>query len=630
MKRVWNLYRVSTDRQHNGDDIPMQRIACNDFIKTKKDWKLEHEVYEMGVSGYKLSSKERDEIEIIMKAAERKEFDVLLVFMFDRLGRREDDTPFIVQTLVRLGIEVWSVKEGERKFEQHVDKLINYITFWQASGESDKTSKRVTEILGQMNNAGEFTGGTPPYGYEVYDTGIPHPKYEKTVKNLRVYEPEAEMVRKMFDLVIVKGYGAPRIASWLNEIKYKTRNGKPWRHNYVQRILRNHIYIGHKQYGYFASGSIDMSKLKLQPFRQEYVILEKDKFQLVQMILDKRSGNNEAYEDALEGNNINAQVVPTKSSLLLSGIAECGYCGAKLKADHSIKTYKRKSDGVITKMKTLRYVCGKGKDKTISHDAVQFGAKKYEAEIIEAIKAELDKVDITQFSKERNKQINKELALKENALKECQKSLKVAFDEKKAIESLIIRIELGKSRLSIDDTESMLIEQNEKIQKIKTDIESLEKSINDESNIKGMYNQVEAEIENWSEKFDQADLDSQKMMISRVVQKVIIKKDFVQVELIEPLQVNYGRIACPNGNGTGGPGYEIKCEINPNKHERGALAMAHRGPNTGGSQFYITYAPQPHLDGVHTVFGKVISGMEHVDKFQGRDRMESIRVSEAG
>lgn len=85
---------------------------------------------------------------------------------------------------------------------------------------------------------------------------------------------------------------------------------------------------------------------------------------------------------------------------------------------------------------------------------------------------------------------------------------------------------------------------------------------------------------------------------------------------------------CPRGNGTGGPGYTINCEINPNKHERGALSMAHAGRNTGGSQFFIVYKPQPHLDGEHTVFGKVIEGMEHVDAFKGHDRMESIRVEE--
>ena len=71
---------------------------------------------------------------------------------------------------------------------------------------------------------------------------------------------------------------------------------------------------------------------------------------------------------------------------------------------------------------------------------------------------------------------------------------------------------------------------------------------------------------------------------------------------------------CPQGTGTGGPGYTINCEINPNKHERGTLAMAHAGRNTGGSQFYICYQPQPHLDGQHTVFGKVVKGMDVADK----------------
>ena len=78
---------------------------------------------------------------------------------------------------------------------------------------------------------------------------------------------------------------------------------------------------------------------------------------------------------------------------------------------------------------------------------------------------------------------------------------------------------------------------------------------------------------------------------------------------------------CPNGNGTGGPGYTIKDELvgNPHKHERGALSMAHRGPNTGGSQFFIVYEPQPHLDGVHTVFGKVIEGMDVIEKIENTE-----------
>ena len=85
---------------------------------------------------------------------------------------------------------------------------------------------------------------------------------------------------------------------------------------------------------------------------------------------------------------------------------------------------------------------------------------------------------------------------------------------------------------------------------------------------------------------------------------------------------------CPVGNGTGGPGYTIKCEINPKKHLTGTLSMAHAGKDTGGSQFFITHSPQPHLDGIHTVFGQVIEGMDVVNAIRQGDVMKQIRVVE--
>jgi len=85
---------------------------------------------------------------------------------------------------------------------------------------------------------------------------------------------------------------------------------------------------------------------------------------------------------------------------------------------------------------------------------------------------------------------------------------------------------------------------------------------------------------------------------------------------------------CPLGTGTGGPGYKIKCETqgNPNIHQVGALSMAHAGKNTGGSQFFICYDSFPHLDGVHTVFGQVVEGMDHVLNIKQGDRISKIEV----
>ena len=85
----------------------------------------------------------------------------------------------------------------------------------------------------------------------------------------------------------------------------------------------------------------------------------------------------------------------------------------------------------------------------------------------------------------------------------------------------------------------------------------------------------------------------------------------------------------PTGTGRGGPGYRFVDETkgNPLKHETGVLSMANAGPNTNGSQFFITHSPQPHLNGKHTVFGKVVEGMNVVNAIQQGDKMVTVTSS---
>jgi peptidyl-prolyl cis-trans isomerase B (cyclophilin B) len=84
---------------------------------------------------------------------------------------------------------------------------------------------------------------------------------------------------------------------------------------------------------------------------------------------------------------------------------------------------------------------------------------------------------------------------------------------------------------------------------------------------------------------------------------------------------------CPTGTGTGGPGYQIPCEINTQKHTPGTLSMAHAGKDTGGSQFFITHVATPHLDGVHTVFGRT-EDMDVVNAIVMGDTIKSVTIEE--
>jgi len=179
-----------------------------------------HEEQEDGVSGHKVRAENRDKIQTIKELAKQGKFDILLVFMFDRIGRIADETPFVVEWFVKNGIRVWSTQEGEQRFDNHTDKLTNYIRFWQADGESEKTSIRTKTALGQLVEDGGFKGGLAPYGYDLVRSGRFN-KRKHEVYELVVNEAEAAVVRIIFDKYVHEGFGAQRIATYLNKLGYR-------------------------------------------------------------------------------------------------------------------------------------------------------------------------------------------------------------------------------------------------------------------------------------------------------------------------------------------------------------------------------------------------------------------------
>ena len=167
----------------------------------------------------KVRAENRDKLQIIKERAKQGKFDILLVFMFDRIGRIADETPFVVEWFVKNGIRVWSTQEGEQRFDNHTDKLTNYIRFWQADGESEKTSIRTKTALGQLVEDGGFKGGFAPYGYDLAKSGRFN-KRKHEVFELAVNADEASVVRIIYDKYVQEGFGAQRIATYLNNLGY--------------------------------------------------------------------------------------------------------------------------------------------------------------------------------------------------------------------------------------------------------------------------------------------------------------------------------------------------------------------------------------------------------------------------
>lgn len=337
--RVCCLYRVSTAKQvdrneQNQADIPVQRKACHEFAE-KMGWTIVREEQEAGVSGFKVSAYDRDKIQLIRDEALKGSFDILLVFMFDRLGRRESETPFVVEWFVNHGIQVWSVKEGEQRFDAHVDHLTNYIRYWQASGESKKTSIRTKTALGQMVQEGKFRGGSVPYGYRLVPSGVFNRKKRETNK-LEIDEEEAKVIRMMFNLCVGWGYGRNKIANLISTQGMKTRTGENWHEATVGHILHNITYTG-----VLRSGE---SRSEVIP---ELQIIDQDTFDRAQQLMEQRV--NESRE---------TRTVPlnTSGQSLLSGNVFCGHCGGRLILTTN-GTTRTNAAGERIGRKRVRYVC---------------------------------------------------------------------------------------------------------------------------------------------------------------------------------------------------------------------------------------------------------------------------------
>lgn len=505
--RVLCLYRVSTDKQlyfteNNDADIPMQRVRCHNFCK-EKGWTIVCELQEEGVSGHKVRAEKRDKIQLIKEYAQKHQFDILLVFMFDRLGRIADETPFLVEWFVRNGIRVWSAQEGEQRFENHADKLMNYIRFWQADGESEKTSIRTSNSMGILTEQGCFTGGSLAYGYKYVKSGRTN-KRKQEVRDLSICEEEAYIVRLMFQLASEEGYGAQKLANYLNAKGFKNRSGNNWHPATIQSMLRNILYTG-----------ILRSGKSRSPVQEHLRIVDDRTFERVQNMLKERSYKYKETRSA---------PLNTRGHSLLAGNIFCGHCGARL-CITTTGRYRRTGNGPDTTR--MRYTC---QTKSRKHDVCdgQTGytvskLDEYIDIIIRGVFGQLEKIGREDI---RAALQNDDHNDREAFCVKAKSDLEKAESDMQKLQGEIVKSIVGESAFAPEMLSAAIREQEKKCIELRaayTEARTeLEKCLTEQSEFEQQYDKL---LE-WADEYSSADIPAKRMIISYMVDRVDVYRDY--------------------------------------------------------------------------------------------------------
>lgn len=527
--RVACFYRVSSRGQLTGEDIPAQRRSCTNFYQ-EKGWVFVKEYVEQ-VSGYRVYASNRDKIQEAKQDAEAGMFDVLLCWMFDRLGRKEAETPFVVEWFAKR-VQVWSVIEGQQKFEQHTDHLTNYIRFWQAEGESKKTSIRVKENLSQMAEDGLLTGGSAGYGYKLVKSGVFNKKGKELFKRVKDEETNHHAY-KIYELVDKLGYGSKRIAMYLNspEVNVPSPTGGKWSAGAINFILKNPLYKGLPAFnkrssddeGNLKNTSSDEWVIPKKPIPHLITVPEEmwDRVQRIRTSRNQKNTNNPDIE----------KVLVSKSPLLLVGLIKCGYCGSPLTTTYNSKKYTL-ADGTLQKWRQAKYRCsGKALGKTDCDGQTIYSQKKIEGAVLHELFTFFTNLKTMDVSEQLQKIKKRTQSHEETEIKNLNKKLRELNKEMETLTSEVANSIMGNSAFKPELLNSLIEQKKSEIDAATSKVEALDTKVRNKQIEENEMRELVRSIPVWRETFEDAPMDQKKMMLTNVIDSVVVYRDSIDLNI---------------------------------------------------------------------------------------------------
>lgn len=531
--RVRMLLRVSSNQQlDEGGDLVTQRKIVEEYIKKNPDWMLDDkEYFEGGVSGYKNSVADRDALQEAYQDAKNQEYDILVVYKDDRLGRRMWEIGGYIMSLKSLGIDIYTVKDGciSPETDDVMGQIMLALRYGNAQKSSLDTSMRVKDTAKKLAEQGKFMGGKAPYGYILQHSGEIS-KHGRALKHLVICPEQAEVVQHIYDLSLTKEYGSAKIACTLNTNEQYRRlaPNDVWKGGTITSILTNPIYCGYTTYNRRErlngrTRNLDSSEwiLSIKP-NPDIIIIDEDIWTKVQR---KREQRRKKYTKSL--NNQDVTVISRNDGMLsLVDVLHCGYCGCKMVNGSRYNYWTIKDTGERRSSKIPIYKC-QNAWQGVPHDKTkQFRADKIEPIIYGAIADYISRLlENENIFEEITENHNKEKQIQERNLSIEQKKLEKIQHSIHVMEEHIPDAMTGEYPLSLDDLVRNINTQKEKEQKQLTVVQQKEVDLQNSIVTSSDWEEIKSNIPSWREIFLHADTPTKRVLVNKLIERIDITRE---------------------------------------------------------------------------------------------------------
>lgn len=535
MKRVRMLLRVSSNQQLEADgDLSIQRQILLDYINRQAEWELDDkEYFEGSKSAYKNTAKQRDILQEILQDAKENQFDILVPYKDDRVGRLMWDTPLYIMSLKQYGVDVFTAKEGciTPDPDDIMGQMMLTFRYGNAQKSSADTGQRVKDTAEKLVKNGKFMGGSAPYGYELQYSGEIS-KHGRALKHLVIVPEKAEVVKHIYDLSLNKEFGSSKIAKELNtDPKYKNLapNGV-WRGGTITSILTNPIYAGHTAYKRRERKNGKYRRLDSEDWvisfeaNEDILIIDGAIWNRTQ---EKRKMRGNKYKKSLADKDVT--VIKRNDGVLpLVDVIHCGYCGCKLVNGSKYNYWTIKGTGEKRSSKIAIYKCQDAWQGIPHVKTDSYRADKIEPIIFEALAKYVGKlqsnenifVEITKNQNSERKQKEKELTKAKKELEETNRKISV-------MQSNIPNAMTGEYPLTLEELVAIINEHKEKAKIQTSNVQKIELEIKDVSVTINEWEDIKTKIPTWQNVFLNADVETKRVLVNRLIERIDVKKDEV-------------------------------------------------------------------------------------------------------